>query len=226
MSKSSWAGVIRASTGDVRRLSSVWRYSSVPVVVRENVAEHSYWVALYAAMIHLRMDPDKGILGRVVLASLVHDVGECVTGDVVRVFKYATPELKAEVDRAESILSSRLEPEVRDLVSAIGSLANPSESQWDRYVKAVVKAADFLSLFQYMRREAARGNLEIIPFYNRMVNDFSDMMETSGVSLASDDVRQSRFPESFYEDLHAEAVAVRSVCFHGLEEDTRWTRPV
>lgn len=218
--------MIGASTGDVRRLSAVWRYSSIPVAVRENVAEHSYWVAMYGAMIHRAMDPDVSTLGQIVLRSLVHDLGECVTGDVVRVFKYATPELKAEVDRAEAILAGRFHPALRDLVAFIESTGAHPGTPWDGYVKAVVKAADFLSLFQYMRREASRGNLEIIPFYNRMVVDFADMADTSGVSDASGGVKDARFPESFYEDLHAEAVAVRSDCFHGLEEDPRWTRPV
>ena len=103
MSKNFWDEVIKASTSDVRRLSSVWRYSSVPVAVQENVAEHSYWVALYGAMIHRALDPNVGILGHVVLKSLLHDLGECVTGDVVRIFKYSTPELKVEVDR-ESVV--------------------------------------------------------------------------------------------------------------------------
>jgi len=221
--------VIRASTGDVRRLSSVWRFSSIPVAVQENVAEHSYWVAIYAAMIHLEILPDRDMLGKVVLASLIHDLEECVTGDVVRVFKYSTPELKAEVDRAEALLSERLDPEVKAVSKTIRSftgLTGSVETKWDRYTKAVVKAADFLSLFQYMRREAARGNMEIIPFYNRMVSDLSEMAETTGVSDAGEEVIDTGFPESFYEELHAEAVAVRSDCFHGLEEDGRWTRPV
>lgn len=221
-----WEGLVRASTNDIRRLTAVWRYSSIPVAVRENVAEHSYWVALYAAMIHLELCPDRSALGTVVLMSLVHDQAECVTGDVVRVFKYATQGLKAEVDRAEAILSARLEPEVRGLADVVGSLAGPPGGPWNRYMKAVVKAADFMSLFQYMRREAARGNLEIIPFYNRMVSDLDEMSRTSVVCEASAEISESGFPGSFYESLHREAVAVRSDCFHGLEEDARWTRPV
>ena len=228
MSKSSsrWEGLIRASTGDVRRLGAVWRFSSIPACEYENVAEHSFWVALYGGMIHRSLCPSVEILGAVVTSCLTHDLAECVTGDVVRVFKYSTPELKAEVDRAERILSDRLPPEVKDLEGMAAAMAGAAARPWSDYVKAVVKAADFLSLFQYMRREAARGNLEIIPFYNRMADDISHMAETSGVSDASGDITDARFPESFYEELREEALAVRSDCFHGLEEDPRWTRPV
>lgn len=225
---SRWEGLIRASSGDVRRLSAVNRFSSIPVCVFENVAEHHYWVAVYGAMIHRSLSPDLQLLGAVVLGAIVHDVYECVTGDVVRVFKYATPELKAEVDRAEGILAERLPAKVKDLIEIAehpGVRGSPS-SVPAQYVKAVIKAADFMSLFQYMRREAARGNLEAIPFYNRMVSDLEEMARKPSDVAVNADVEEARFPASFYEALHAEALAVRSDCFHGLEEDPRWTRPV
>jgi len=223
-----WGGLIRASSGDVRRLSAVNRFSSIPVCAFENVAEHHYWVAVYGAMVHRSMCSDLQLLGAVVLGAMVHDMYECVTGDVVRVFKYATPELKAEVDRAEGILADRLPAEVKDLIGiSEHQLVRGSPSSVSaQYVKAVIKAADFMSLFQYMRREAARGNFEVIPFYNRMVADLGEMAEKSPVVPVNAEVEEARFPVSLYEALHAEAVAVRSDCFHGLEEDPRWTRPV
>lgn len=212
-----WESLINASTNDLRRLGAVWRFSSIPVCERENVAEHSFWVAIYGAMIHRtiygNVDGEK-LLGAVVLKALVHDLPECITGDMVRLFKYATPELKSEVDRAESILTDHLPPEVKDLIIA-------SESNSSAYVEAVVKAADFMSLFQYMRREAARGNMEIIPYFNRMVDDLVHMSKNSEVV-----VKKFDFPRSFYSALASKASIVRSNCFKGLENDQRWTRPV
>lgn len=209
-----WENLIKASNDDVRRLAAVWRFSSIPVCERENVAEHSFWVALYGAMIHRSMFDDMDDLGAIILAGLIHDVPECITGDMVRLFKYATVELKTEVDRAEGILVDRLPTEVKDLMTL-------SESQSSRYVKAVVKAADFMSLFAYLRREAARGNMECIPFFNRMVDDLTNMSKTSEVIIQEFD-----FPRSFYSALALEASIVRSNCFKGLEDDQRWTRPV
>lgn len=221
MSKSSskWAGLIRASSGDVSRLDHVQRYSSIPVCFKESVSTHSFWVALYAVLIVREFGADQILQGQVALHGLTHDLEECVTGDVVRPFKYSSVEFRQAVDSAEEKMA-------QTLPDAVQSLLTDTRKDNTSVVKAAVKAADFLSLFQYMRREAVRGNLEIIPFYNRMVSDLSDMAEVSGVSGASDPITAAKFPESFYDALHEEAVSVRSDCFHGLEEDPRWTRPV
>ena len=89
-----WNSLIRTTTDDVKRLTAVWRYSSIPVAVRENVAEHSYWVALYAVLIVRELGAGQDVQGMVAIDGLIHDVGECVTGDVVRPFKYSSPEFK------------------------------------------------------------------------------------------------------------------------------------
>lgn len=223
----SWSDLIKEATGDIRRLDHVVRFNSIPVAVHESTSTHSYWVSIYAAMIHLSMFPeDLKTLGAVIMVSIVHDAAECVTGDVVRVFKYSTPELKIEVDRAEDILVQKLlGPKIQNLFDVASEMskgdATPERDKVPSYVKSVVKAADFLSLFQYMRREAARGNLEIIPFYNRMMIDIHDMAIT-----LDNTVYNSGFPSYFYQVLLNEARNVRDACFRDLYQDSRWTRPI
>lgn len=220
---STWEELIRETSGDVRRLSSVWRYSSIPISVPENVAEHSYWVAMYGALLHQSMGGSNDVLGTVVLRGLLHDLGECVTGDVVRTFKYSTDELKREVDRAEEILVRRLPKPVQKLEHLSRSIVMTDyDKEWGEYVEAVVKAADFMSLFQFMRREAARGNMEIIPFYNRMILDLSIMEDKAPVLKFVG----SGFPGPFYRALGLEARKVLSDCFKGMENNPRWTRQV
>jgi 5'-deoxynucleotidase YfbR-like HD superfamily hydrolase len=168
-----WTDVIAAASEDVRRLSHVVRFSSIPVAVSENVAEHSYWVALYGALIHKHMRPgDYETTGAVVLGAVLHDLAECVTGDVVRTFKYSSTKLKAAIDEAEHLIVKQLPApilQVYDLQDHLRFKDRP-------YVEAVVKAADFLSLVQYMVREARRGNREIIhPYYLRMEEDLRSM---------------------------------------------------
>jgi 5'-deoxynucleotidase YfbR-like HD superfamily hydrolase len=205
-------------SGDVRRLSHVTRFSSIPVAVSENTAEHSFWVALYAVMIHLELGGRPEDVGAVVLAAVVHDLPECVTGDVVRTLKYSTPELKREVDRAEGFLSEKLlGPKVRGLLAVSELLGKrPGKKADPEHVKNVVKAADFMSLFQYMRREAMRGNLEIVPYFNRMKRDLKKMSGGYGELRSADEKAAPQgFPFDFYASLHDEAEAVSQICFHG-----------
>lgn len=171
----SWEKVLDAASGDVRRLSYVDRYTSIPVNIKENVAEHSYWVALYSAMIHEAVEGSDFYLPAILSHALAHDIVECVSGDLVRTFKYSTEELKAAVDAAEEKLAEGFSPVLKSVMGmAWRSIQDPSDKA---YCKAVVKTADFVSLHQYMVREKMRSNLEISEFYDRMKVDLRMMGE-------------------------------------------------
>jgi len=164
-----WREVIHVASGPVRHLSYVIRYSSIPILCPENVAEHSYWVSLYSILIHRTIEPENTkLIGAITTKALIHDMAECVTGDVVRTFKYSSKELKKIIDEAEDQMVQNHFPEQ---LKALYPLVDSMSGDDNQYVSAVVKAADFLSLHQYMRREILRGNDEIRPFYARMVSD-------------------------------------------------------
>ena len=162
-----WADVLDSASSDVRRLDYVDRFSSIPVLIKENVSAHSYWVSLYSVLIHRHLQGDDSLLGAILLHAVTHDLTEALTGDVVRTFKYSSPEFKTAVDTAEDNLFPMLHESVRELFPLWQQLAGVNYD----YVKAVVKAADFVSLHQYMVREMDRGNKEIAPFAARMIND-------------------------------------------------------
>ena len=215
-----WDSLIRTTTDDVKRLTAVWRYSSIPVAVRENVAEHSYWVSLYGVLIARALGASSEVQGWIAIYGLTHDLPECVTGDVVRPFKYSSDEFKLAVDKAEESMASVL-PE------ALSQLMAVQEDLKPEYVAAIVKAADFLSLYQYMRREAARGNLEIIPFFMRMVVDLEGMVKRNeGAKIPVPGGEYFR-PDGFYHALWSESILVANDCFGDLARPgSRWMREV
>lgn len=214
-----WGGVVKAISGDIRRLDDVWRYSSIPIVHTEATSTHSFWVTMYSALILKELGGeamDPSIVAPVLLYATVHDSAECVTGDIIRLMKYATPEMKSSVDAAEEILSEKhLHPTIKSLIKEAGGMANACPGS-KGFVKGVVKVADFMSLFQFMRREAMRGNLEISQFFQRMEDDFASMAESSlpleyGAGLAFDQAK-------VYEELTRESAIVRKICFRGLQD--------
>ncbi len=205
-----WDLLLHASTHDVRRLDSVIRFSSIPVTFSESTATHSFWVALYSLMIWQSLaesaPQEVPSLEEVLRHAVTHDLGESVGGDVVRTLKYSTPEMKREVDRAEDILVRKLLPgEVKRTV-----LLGPDDD-----VLAIVKAADFLSLWQFMRREAARNNFEIMPYYERMIKDLL-AKEEEGDSLVG----------GLYRSMRMEADRVAVDCFGKLYLSKRWHREI
>ncbi len=154
--------------GDVRRLSYVDRYTSIPVSFKENVAEHSYWVSFYSALLYneiMREEGNKGLvsLENILLYAIVHDLPECITGDVVRTFKYSSPELKEQIDLAEDRIIEKFPKEVQNLLKVKGNL--------NLIEKEIVKLADFISIYVYFNREKHRGNRELSPFINRFSSD-------------------------------------------------------
>lgn len=215
MTKKSWTSLLHATSGDIRRASSTWRYSSIPVCQYENLMEHTGYVAAFGAMIAQQLyGIHAPVIGAVLMKAVTHDLDECVTGDVVRTFKYSDQALKKEIDRAGAALVSQMEPETQDLFSAADEMIRLSGDPDG--VKAIVKAADFVSLFQYMRREAALHNFEIIPYFARMVVDLQSMASAAGRGELA----------GLYSAMASEAGMIAESCFGEAYHSDYWRRRV
>jgi 5'-deoxynucleotidase YfbR-like HD superfamily hydrolase len=191
---------------ECQRMDYVWRFGTIPISVPENVSTHSYWVATYSAMIHQSMAPDDVVtLAACVMKAIVHDTQEKESGDFVRTFKYRTKALKREIDEAEKQIVEEFGPSMKALHVASESLTEKCGN--GAYVNAVVKAADFMSLHNFMVREIMRGNREIVPFFKRMVSDLDEMIEKSlGATFK---VGDSTFvPAVLYKDMMMNAIQV------------------
>ena len=189
-----WSEIVSASR-ECQKLDYVWRYSTIPISVPENVSTHSYWVTVYSAMIHQALNPSReDLLTACVLTAAVHDTPEGKVGDFVRTFKYRTPELKSAIDAAEQTIIEEFPAAFKVVFDLAGRLSADCGSP--QYVKAIVKAADFLSLFNFMVREITRGNGEIVPYYRRMVSDLKMMSETTKKADVVDGV--AFYPTEFY----------------------------
>lgn len=177
MSSAYWRKFLIDDHADVKRLDYVIRYSSIPALYQESVSQHSFWVVLHSCGLHRVLSRHMNVEANVqelqiLRKALIHDVGECVSGDLVRTFKYSNPDLTKIINVAEDAMVEKYLPE--GIKAIITSSESPNE-QDHKYEKAVVKAADFVSLFHFMNREHARGNREITPFLNRMVADVHTM---------------------------------------------------
>ena len=98
----------------IHRLSHVFRYSSLPVVRRESVAEHTLYVSLYSLilakkLVKLGFEVD---IGKLLERALVHDVDESMTGDFLRTVKYGHPDLKRILDEVSVSMIRRMENEL------------------------------------------------------------------------------------------------------------------
>lgn len=142
----------------LRGLSVVGRWNFHPRLTTETVAEHSFYVGFYAAMLAMMDGVRDHILLDVVMSAICHDFEESVTGDLPMLVKREVKnEWVAVEDRAMSQLLQFLP---HDLAKAIGHRKFVSGINGDdaERVKKYVKAADILDVIMYCRSEKALGN--------------------------------------------------------------------
>lgn len=155
-------------TGPVRRMSHVHRYSSFPVHRKENVAEHSWWVA-FIAMLIARDLKKSGLMidiDVVLERAMVHDLDECISGDIIRSFKYRTPGMRREIGYAA-------EDNMREITAKMAPVGVTVYEAWRRAKEDslegdIVGFADMVSVVVYCREERLLGNREVEPLLKEM----------------------------------------------------------
>lgn len=144
------------------RLRFIQRWSLMRSALPENVAEHSYDVALLThALCTIRRDIH-GIeidTGRAVVLALFHDVAEVITGDIPAPVKHHDAGIQQNLRAMESLAGEQLLSMVPDeLLPSYRPLVRASAADDDS--RSIVKAADKLSAYLKCASEIAAGNRE------------------------------------------------------------------
>ena len=154
--------------GKLNRTRFVERYSGVPHVRREGVAEHSYYVALYAQFLYdevnrniLPPDVDQvwPDLSKVLQGALFHDMEECMTGDMLRSVKHGSAILRESLNKAgEQLLKSVFEEVLDGQRHVTTSMARWSNAKTSTINGDIVSLADLLSVVSYAYMEEKAGS--------------------------------------------------------------------
>jgi len=144
------------------RLKYIKRWTLMRSTAPENVAEHSYQVAV---LTHLLCSIAKEIFGRDVdparaaAYALFHDASEVFTGDIPTPVKHHNPRILANFREIEAIAAERLLSTVPDALKATYEpllKRAPDDPELYRYVKA----ADLLDAYLKCLNEVSAGNRE------------------------------------------------------------------
>lgn len=157
----------------LNRMRWIRRWSLMRNLNPENLAEHSFDVALIAHNLALLRRSYFASEGRIcpspekVLAkALFHDVSEILTGDLPTPVKYANPHLRSHFGQLEQEAAERLLRGLpRELWSAYAPLLQEEGAVEDVEALAVqelVKAADKLSAYLKCLQEVNQGNREFV----------------------------------------------------------------
>lgn len=155
--------LFEAMTGPIARMSYVNRYSSFPVNRRENVAEHSWWVSFIAFLIaqDVQLRTGRSIVWEMLFKrALLHDVSECLSGDIIRSYKHSNPSIERMMKLAD-------EQNMDSLCEGIGEPAGTSvlvawmAAKDDTIEGRIVAFADMAAVAFYCREEDRSGNRAI-----------------------------------------------------------------
>lgn len=156
--------------GTIRRMHAVQRYSSLPVLRPENVAEHSWQVAMLSYMIGLDVrEREHGWTVNMELLlskAICHDLSEVLSGDIIRSFKHSSPEVSSAINRADEINMRKL------LIELSGDPAWQNSRWSDVWIawanakgtsreSGIVALADMLCVVSYCQEEHALGNRKL-----------------------------------------------------------------
>lgn len=149
------------------RLRSIRRWSLMRSTASENVAEHSFHVALLA---HLLCEIGNALFERSLNAeraatlALFHDATEVFTGDIPTPVKHHNPRLLSSFREMEAIAAERLlsmvPPELQNVYTPLLSPGQAESSSEDAALMVYVKAADSLDAYLKCAWELTTGNRE------------------------------------------------------------------
>lgn len=168
---------------ELRELSFVPRWSTLRRVRTESVAEHSYYVAVYASQVS-DMIGWRGDRARLLRAALYHDLPEIASGDP------PGPAKRASYDRMRlhyfqmRYVQTRFPDQLIDW--GLGEV--------DSDICAIVKVADILDEVMYLQTERGMGNLNI--------GDTTNPDTPLGNSLGRLHGKWFELPGKTYEELH------------------------
>ncbi|MCK8489514.1 5'-deoxynucleotidase [Paenibacillus sp. MBLB2552] len=149
------------------RLRSIRRWSLMRSTASENVAEHSFHVALLAHLLceigntrfERRLNAE-----RAATLALFHDATEVFTGDIPTPVKHYNPRLLSSFREMEAIAAERLlsmvPPELQNVYTPLLSPGQAESSSEDAALMVYVKAADSLDAYLKCAWELTTGNRE------------------------------------------------------------------
>ncbi len=138
------------------RQSLIQRWSLMRTRNSENVLEHSAMVAmlsLIAGTIAVQNGKDVD-LTKIMSHSLLHDISEVITGDIVTPIKHSNETILGEIRKIESLAEKKLLATLPD--SLQDSFAQYFEPQG--YEQVLVKACDVYAAYIKCKSECLAGN--------------------------------------------------------------------
>lgn len=156
------ASAIELFPPELRTASIVPRWSVVWTLTRDTVANHSYYVTMYARSVARVIDWSGGYALLMFLA-LTHDLEETATGDIVSPVKSEILDENRYNDFVMHMMQTRLPGVYDEIERLLGDPANGARAREVAEAWAIIKVADRLDALLFLTGEQRMGNGVIAP---------------------------------------------------------------
>lgn len=148
----------------VSRMKYIERWALMRNARAETLSEHALEVAMIAhalcTLANVRYGRNLNA-DRAALLGIYHDASEIITGDMPTPVKYYNRDIRDAYKEVEHMAEQRLLTQLPgDIRPVYGAIFEAEETEEDRYMRRLVKAADKLSALIKCTEEETAGNLE------------------------------------------------------------------
>jgi putative hydrolase of HD superfamily len=149
-----------------RKLDKVIRFSAQMRIKDESVSEHSFHVALYSmvlADLEEKIFKNKVDKERLLKTALLHDLEECLTGDIIYDFKHTKESLTREIKIMSQKFLENLMKNFPEKIAKEYVLLWSKSKDKNRIEGKIIEAADKLEGLIYALNEFSLGNTAFKP---------------------------------------------------------------
>lgn len=147
---------------DFDQLNNMIRWNGISRMKDETVAQHSYMVSWFSRIIAEEIFESDAIKLKIVSYALFHDFDEMFTGDLLNPLKYNEfngVEIRNCIDE---YLQFKIKNKFSSKSKTDKMFRNLLLKDFPEYVSKVVKVADWISMYFYLKKEMNLGNTNVI----------------------------------------------------------------
>lgn len=174
-----------------RKLDRVIRFSAQKRIKDQSVSEHSFHTTIYAmvlADLEERFFSNKVNKEKVLKIALLHDLEECLTGDIIHTFKYIDRKFAGGIERlGRTFLENLLENLPKRLSKEYITFWDASRNKKTIEGK-IVEAADKLEGLFYSLDEFSLGNKD----FRKVIKIYLKLLKTINLKSANFILREMK----------------------------------
>lgn len=175
-------------------LNNLKRWNGLNIIKDETVSQHSYIVTILSRILGEKLfisNRRSEYILEVVTAAMFHDFDEIFTGDITHNVKYNPVNGKEFRDVLNVFVDEKIQENFNN--SEFYFIKNSLEKEpWNELIHKIVKIADWMSMFFFLKKEMYLGNLSLLEQYHYCVDNIIEKSyELKNLVELNDDFNQN-----------------------------------